>query len=400
MIRIILIFGLITLIEIYALKGFKMLCPNKIARIFWIVLSNAVYVFFFYLSFQSNMRQSVLWQYSMGVMITFFIPKVVVALFLLGEDFYRWGVQLFNFLNGNPTPIEGRRKFLTVIGWTLGSIPFGAFLYGIFKGKYDYRVLKYTLEFPDLPPAFDGLTITQISDIHSGSFTNREKIKYGVELINAQKSDLILFTGDIVNNFANEMNEWIPLFKTLKAPMGKYSILGNHDYGLYAQWKNEGDKAKNFEAIKNLHPKIGFELLLNQHRCLEKEGEKIALIGVENWGKSFHKAGDLKKASEGLEKNDFKILMSHDPSYWEYEVKNHPLHFQLTLSGHTHGFQMGIEIPGLIKWSPAQYMYKQWAGVYKHLGRYINVNRGFGYHAFPGRVGMPPEISVITLKQS
>jgi predicted MPP superfamily phosphohydrolase len=195
------------------------------------------------------------------------------------------------------------------------------------------------------------------------------------------------------------MDNWISMFEKLKAPFGKFSILGNHDYGEYSEWKTPEDKEANFQAIKDIHPKIGFELLLNENRYIEKGDQKIALVGVENWGKKFKQAGDLNKASENISKDDFKILMSHDPSHWDAEIKDNDLNYHLTLSGHTHGLQFGIEIPGWIKWSPSQYVYKQWAGLYKELGRYINVNRGFGYHAFPGRVGIWPEITVITLKK-
>jgi hypothetical protein len=195
------------------------------------------------------------------------------------------------------------------------------------------------------------------------------------------------------------MLPWIDMFKTLDAPLGKFSILGNHDYGDYVEWETKEDKTRNFQAVKDLHPKLGFDLLLNEHRYIEKDGQKLALIGIENWGKGFNQAGDLSKASDGVHKDNFKILMSHDPSHWEYKVKQDDFNYHLTLSGHTHGLQMGIEIPGFFRWSPSQYVYKQWAGLYNEFGRYINVNRGFGYHAFPGRVGIWPEITVITLKK-
>ena len=280
----------------------------------------------------------------------------------------------------------------------LAAIPFGSVLYGMILGKYNYQILNHTLYFDDLPEAFNGFKLTHISDIHSGSFDDEDKIAYGIDLINEQESDVILFTGDIVNNTADEMDDWIPYFKKLKAKEGKYSVLGNHDYGEYTRWKTIEEKAQNFQAIKDIHPKIGFNLMLNESVYIEKETDKIALIGVENWGTRFKKAGDLKKATDKINKKDFKILMSHDPSHWDAEVKKSETNYHLTLSGHTHGMQFGIEIPGL-KWSPVQYVYKQWAGIYESLGRYINVNRGFGFLAFPGRVGIWPEITVITLKK-
>ena len=268
-------------------------------------------------------------------------------------------------------------------------------------GKYNFKVIKQVLSFDDLPEEFDGVTITQISDIHSGSFDNPEKIQYAIDLINKQNSDIVLFTGDIVNTHATEMHPWIETFKKIHNPnLGKFSVLGNHDYGEYVSWPTKAEKQQNFEDIKDLHRQIDFKLLLNEHVKIKKGASEIALVGVENWGVKFKQAGDLKKASEGLSKNDFKILMSHDPSHWEYEVKEHPNHYHLTLSGHTHGLQFGIEIPGVIKWSPVQYIYKQWAGLYENMGRFIYVNRGFGFHAYPGRVGIMPEITVIELKKS
>lgn len=294
--------------------------------------------------------------------------------------------------------LQDRRKFVSKVALGLAAIPFTSVLYGIVIGKYNFKVINHTLFFEDLPAAFDGFKATHISDIHAGSFDDAEIMAYGIDLINEQQSDVILFTGDIVNSTADEMDDWISYFKKLNAAYGKYSVLGNHDYGAYAKWENEEEKLANFEAIKEIHPKIGFDLLLNDSVYLEKDDEKIAIVGVENWGTSFMKAGDLNLASSKIKTTDFKILMSHDPSHWDAEVKESDTNYHLTLSGHTHGMQFGIEIPGL-KWSPAQYMYKQWAGIYEHIGRFINVNRGFGFLAFPGRVGIWPEITVITLRK-
>jgi predicted MPP superfamily phosphohydrolase len=282
----------------------------------------------------------------------------------------------------------------------LAAIPFGAILYGMYKGKYNFKVLEYTLHFEDLPEAFDGYKITQISDVHSGSFDDPEKVSYAIDLINAQKSDAILFTGDMVNNQSSEMRPYISTFSKLKANDGLYSVLGNHDYGDYISWPSEAAKKQNLEDLKQIQKEIGFNLLLNESRYIEKNGERIALVGVENWGAGgFKKAGDLKKAAAAINKNDFKILLSHDPSHWERQVIADDYHYHLTLSGHTHGMQFGIEIPGWFKWSPVKWRYKYWAGIYKEQGQYINVNRGFGYLGFPGRVGIWPEITVITLKR-
>ncbi|WP_341221763.1 metallophosphoesterase [Polaribacter atrinae] len=393
----------ITLVEIYTFQAFKTVSKSKIVRYSFLLVSIAVYINFFIniITYSRTEGQTAHFQMGVGLLLTISIPKLVIIILLFGEDAYRWVLKLFSAISSGETKsLVGRRKFISQIALGLAAIPFAAFIYGIIQGKYNYKVLKYQLSFKDLPDAFDGFTITQISDIHSGSFTNKEKIQYGVDLINQQKSDIMLFTGDIVNNKADEMDDWMDVFDKLEAKEGKYSILGNHDYGDYMDWEKPQDKIDNFQKVKDIHQKIGFDLLLDEHRYLEKDGQKIALVGVENWGKGFNQAGDLAKASANIKKEDFKILMSHDPSHWEYKVKEDPFNYQLTLSGHTHGLQIGIEIPGWIKWSPSKYVYKQWAGLYEEYGRYINVNRGFGYHAFPGRVGVWPEITVIELKKA
>ncbi|CAL2083070.1 metallophosphoesterase [Tenacibaculum sp. 190524A02b] len=392
----------IILFETYAFQAVRVVTKSKLLRYLWLGVGCIAYINFFYVIFSSDRSsgQTRQFQWAFGLLLLVLLPKLLMVLAMLGEDVYRFIKKGITYFSQEETKsLAGRRKFISQIALGLAALPFASLLYGIFKGKFNYKVLKYQLSFKDLPEAFDGFTITQITDIHSGSFDNKEKIGYGVDLINEQQSDVILFTGDIVNNFAHEMDDWISVFSQLKAPMGKYSILGNHDYGDYSKWKTKEDKEANFEAIKNIHPKIGFDLLLNEHRYIEKNGQKIALVGVENWGKGFNQAGDLEKASSGINQEDFKVLMSHDPSHWEYKVKKDDFNYQLTLSGHTHGLQFGIEIPGFFKWSPSQYVYKQWAGLYEEFGRYINVNRGFGYHAFPGRVGIWPEITVIELKK-
>ncbi len=394
---------IIFVLEYYAYQAIKTITKNRIIKWVWLLIGIGIYLNFLYVIFTTprSAGQTTEFQMAVGMMITILIPKVFILVVLFGEDVIRWIQKIISWISSNPTqPIPGRRKFLSQIALGLAAIPFASFLYGIIQGRYNYKVLKYQLAFKDLPDAFDGFTITQISDIHSGSFTNKEKIQYGVDMINEQESDLLLFTGDIVNNKASEMDDWLDMFSDLKAPYGKYAILGNHDYAEYIRGISEEEKEQQFEEIKNIHPKIGFDLLCNENRYIEKEGQKIALIGVENWGKNFKQAGDLSKASKGISKEDFKILMSHDPSHWDAEVKQADLNYHLTLSGHTHGLQMGIEIPGWIKWSPSKYVYRQWAGLYEEYGRYINVNRGFGYHAFPGRVGIWPEITVIELKKA
>ena len=272
-------------------------------------------------------------------------------------------------------------------------------LFGITRGRHFYRVRRETIYFPDLPEAFDGFTITQITDVHSGSFTNVAGVRKGLDLVNAQHSDVILFTGDLVNNRAEEMDRWMADFALLKARMGKFSVLGNHDYGDYLQWETPEAKRANLDRLKQIHTEIGFRLLLDEAVTLRKGDQSITLLGVENWGKGgFHRYGDLKKATSGVPDDGFKILMSHDPSHWEGVTLDHHQHIHLTLSGHTHGMQFGIELFGL-KWSPIKYVYKQWAGLYREKGRFLYVNRGFGFLGLKGRIGMWPEVAVITLKR-
>lgn len=399
MMRWIIFIAFILLIDIYAFQSIRTLVKGRIGLwLYWFV-SIGVTVNFIY-QFKTYDRSSGLSQAlmaSFGVLVLFVVPKLIATVVLLSEDIFRVINVIVSYFESASIHLPERRAFVSKIALGLASIPFASVLYGITKGKYNYQVVEHTLFFDDLPKAFDGYKLTQISDVHSGSFDNAEKIQHGIDLINAQESDLILFTGDLVNNVAEEMNDWVSYFKQLKAADGKFSVLGNHDYGEYVDFDTEEEKENNFQAIKDIHPKIGFNLLLNDNVYLERGPDRIALVGVENWGTRFKKAGDLQKASIGVKKEDFKVLMSHDPSHWENEVKQHDTKYHLTLSGHTHGMQFGIDIPG-IKWSPAQYIYKYWAGIYEELGRYINVNRGFGFLAFPGRVGIWPEITVITLK--
>ena len=340
--------------------------------------------------------------YFFGLFLAVFIPKLIAIIFMFGEDIVRFFVGIFMKVVGSQeTPFMGsRRKFVSTIALGIAALPFASLLYGMVKGKYNYKVLKYALEFDDLPDAFDGYTITQLSDIHCGSFDNTDMVEYAINLANKQGSDLIAITGDLVNNKSDELFKWKDLFSTLKAKDGVFSVLGNHDYGDYVDWDNAAQKEQDFEQMKVLQKEMGWSLLMNENRYIERSGQKIAMLGVENWGlNGFKQAGDLDKTFEGISETDFKILMSHDPSHWQAKVKEDPRNFQLTLSGHTHGMQFGIEIPGYFKWSPIKYRYENWAGIYEEFGRYINVNRGFGFLGYPGRVGIWPEITVIKLKK-
>jgi len=404
--RITILCLVLLIIDIYAFQAIRTLVKLK-----WMLISyqaiNFLLLFFILYSFTQfdrSVGQTKQTLFTMGLLLMVYLPKIIITLVLLGEDIFRIGAGSFNYFANYDNGIEflaSRRKFVSQIGLGLAAVPFLSIIYGVTIGKYNYKVIKQRIYFPDLPDAFDGFKITHISDVHSGSFDNPEKINYAIDLINLQDSDMILFTGDIVNTKAKEMHPWIDSFNRIKKhEYGKYSVLGNHDYGEYVTWPTEKEKEDNFQAIKDLHGQIDFKLLLNEHKIIEKGTDKLVIVGVENWGNNFKKAGDINLASENLTKNDFKILMSHDPSHWDYEVQHHEKHFQLTLSGHTHGMQFGIEIPGYIKWSLAQYVYKQWAGLYENRGRFVYVNRGFGFHAYPGRVGIMPEITVLELKKS
>ena len=399
------LFLILLIIEVYSFQVLKTLIKSKKV----LILIEAVsllflsYIIYTVLQFDRSVGQTQQLMSGMGLLLIIYVPKLILTLVLLSEDIFRLGSGTVNyFVNRNKKEefFSSRRKFVSKVGLGLAAVPFLSLIYGVTVGKYNFKVIKQRIFFPDLPDAFDGFTITHISDVHSGSFDNAEKINYAIDLINEQNSDIILFTGDIVNTAAKEMHPWIETFNRIKKhEYGKYSVLGNHDYGEYVTWPNEKAKEDNFEAIKNLYGQIGFKLMLNEHTFIQKGEDKIALVGVENWGHNFKQVGDLKKAAGTLKNEEFKILMSHDPSHWDRVVQYDDKNFNLTLSGHTHGMQFGIEIPGYFKWSLAQYVYKQWAGLYENLGRYVYVNRGFGFHAYPGRVGIMPEITVIQLKK-
>lgn len=400
--RIGLVFAVLFLIDLYAFQAFKTVFKTGtiVKWMYWIIsIGVLLFMIYGFLSFDRSSGPNVMFQVLIAAVILFLVPKLVLIIVLFGEDVWRFIFGVYHKISGSETSdfLSSRRKFISQSALAIATIPFLGIIHGIWKGKYNYKVIKQTLKFADLPDAFDGLTITQISDIHSGSFKNAEKVAYGVDLINEQKSDLILFTGDLVNNRASEMIPWKETFAKLKAPMGKYSILGNHDYGDYVEWKSENAKEENMNELFKTHEEIGFQLLRNENVQLHKGEDAIDLIGVENWGNGFVKHGDLKKASENLNADSFKILMSHDPSHFDSQVKTFGKFIHLTLSGHTHGMQFGIEIPGIIKFSPVKFRYPKWAGLYKDLGRYLYVNRGFGYLAFPGRVGIWPEITVLKL---
>lgn len=332
-----------------------------------------------------------------------YISKIFGILVLFIDDIHRGIKWVANFfyrgtegpsLPGKSIP---RSEFLTKAALVVTTIPLGAMAYGIISGAHDYRVRRVKVKLPNLPRQFDGLRIGHLSDIHSGSFFNKTAVKGGVEMMLREKPDVIFFTGDLVNNEASEVKDYIDVFGKLKAPLGIYSVTGNHDYGDYQEWSSRAAKQKNFQNFLRAHKEMNFDILLNEHRFLEQSGEKIAIIGNENWGAGrFAKYGRLDLAHNGTEDAAVKLLLSHDPSHWDAVVRPQFPDIDIQFAGHTHGFQFGVEV-GAIKWSPSQYVYKQWAGLYQERKQYIYVNRGFGYLGYPGRVGMPPELTIMEL---
>jgi predicted MPP superfamily phosphohydrolase len=342
--------------------------------------------------------------YVLATVLGLFFAKLLAAVFFLLDDIRRliqWLAGRLFFNNTESPTISGegisRSAFLTWLGIGIGGTLFTSLLYG-FTNKYRYEVRRVRLRFDNLPTAFRGLKIVQLSDIHSGSFGDPQAVTRGVEKVLHERPDLILFTGDLVNDAADEMKHYKDIFSRLSAPMGVFSTLGNHDYGDYIWWETPELKRANLEHLKQIQKEMGWRLLMNEHVVLERGGEQIALLGIENWSAKarFPKYGKMSEAYAGAEKYPFKILMSHDPSHWDAEVRTQYPDIDLALAGHTHGMQFGVEIPGL-KWSPVQYIYRQWAGLYEEGRQKLYVNRGFGFIGYPGRVGIMPEITVIEL---
>ncbi|MGC4022819.1 MAG: metallophosphoesterase [Cyclobacteriaceae bacterium] len=333
-----------------------------------------------------------------------YISKIFGVLFLLIDDLQRgarWVVQFFSKNKENlPGAPINRAEFLSQAALVATAVPLGLSAYGVITGAHDYRVKRVTLKLPNLPKSFDGIRIGQVSDIHSGSFWNKTAVKGGVEMMMKEKPDLIFFTGDLVNNETSEVKDYIPIFEKLKAPLGVFSTTGNHDYGDYRPWQTKEAKQNNFNDLVEAHKLLGYDLLMNENRIIKLNGDQLAIMGIENWGAGrFSKYGKLEQAYRGVDEAATKILLSHDPTSWDAIVRPNHKDIDLTLSGHTHGFQFGVEIAN-IKWSPCQYVYKQWAGLYQEGEQYLYVNRGFGYLGYPGRIGMPPELTIIELKRS
>ena len=365
-------------------------------------------VFVFYSTYSGLYLNFPIWfrTLSMGLIMVLFLTKLIFVLFLLVDDLQRLvqlGVRYFSPLTVEDSTVQGisRSNFLIKVGLLVSAIPFVGMTYGVLVGAHDYTVRKKRIVLKNLPKTWNGLKIVQISDIHSGSFYNKSAVQRGVDLILQQQADVILFTGDLVNNVASEMYGYIDVFSQLKAPLGVYSTLGNHDYGDYVAWETPQAKQNNVNELIGIHKKMGWDILMNEHRILKRDDQEIAILGIENWGAkgNFPKYGKMKEAYVGTEHVSVKLLLSHDPSHWDAEVRQKYKDIDIMFAGHTHGMQFGIE-KGPFKWSPVQWMYEQWSGLYQKDNQYLYVNRGYGYIGFPGRVGMAPEITVIELYNS
>jgi predicted MPP superfamily phosphohydrolase len=402
---------IMVLLDFYVFQAVKLVSSSTspkwkmfIYSSYWVISLAAVIILLLLPVIHFNSWPKTIRFYVFATILGLFFAKVLACVFFLLDDLRRlvqWASAKLFFRNteGESLGEEGisRSIFLSWLGLGLGGGLFATLIHG-FSNKYNYQLRRMTLAFDNLPKSFKGMKIVQISDIHSGSFTNKEAVKKGVDKILQEKADLILFTGDLVNDRATEMNDYMDVFDKLQAPLGVYSTLGNHDYGDYTEWDSPEAKQANLEHLKKIHGQLGWRLLMNEHVVLEKNGDQMALIGIENWSalKRFPKHGRMDLAYPGSEKYPFKILMSHDPTHWDAQVRPSYPEIDLTLAGHTHGFQFGVEIPGF-RWSPVQYVYKQWAGLYEEANQKLYVNRGYGFIGYPGRVGILPEITIIEL---
>ncbi len=413
---IIILFLFVLLVEVYAYQAVRVY-SRKISIFKSKILKNSYWAATC-LTLLIILSYIIIGQSNMGVIIDTFLrafilinifSKLTLALFVLIDDGLRVVKWVFKRIQ-TPTKAQNlskqdggisRSDFLIKTGLVVAAAPVITMSWGIISRAHDYRIRREKIPIPHLPSAFQGLKIAQISDIHSGSFWNKTAVKGGVEMLMEEKADLVLFTGDLVNNKSSEMQDWGIVFNKISAPLGVYSVLGNHDYGDYEKWPSIAAKEKNLKDLIKIQEGMGWKLLKNEHTVIKIDGEKLGIIGVENWGAAhnFPKYGNLTKAMQGLEVTAVNILLSHDPTHWRAEVLPKFSQIDLTLSGHTHGMQFGVEVPGF-KWSPAEYLYKEWAGLYKDKNQYLYVNRGFGYIGYPGRIGILPEITILELQKA
>ena len=412
-IRILILSAIVLALDLYFFQALRTLTENLsvtkkvvIITIYWFFsVSSLVFMLLF-----REIPENGIWKafkvYGISMVMIVMVSKVLGILPLIIDDIIRLGNFVANFFahggdTGLATDGMTRGKFLSKMAILVAAVPMATLLYGMVKGAFDYQVRKTKLKLQGLPKGFKGLKIVQISDLHLGSYVSATPLARAVKIILEQKADLIFFTGDLVNNKASEAEPFIDTLKAIVAPMGVYSILGNHDYGDYVEWPSLEAKEGNLQRLIDIQGEIGWKVLLNENVVLEKGGDKLAILGVENWGAMmrFPKYGDLSKAYQGTEDVKTKLLLSHDPSHWRGQVTREYKDIDCTFSGHTHGMQFGIEIPGF-KWSPVQYVYKQWAGLYQDGDQQIYVNRGLGCLGYMGRVGILPEISVFELESA
>ncbi len=416
--RFIILVLVLLAIDFYVFQGVRYLVQGRSIQIqralsigFWLITFFSISVIVVGQFIDWHTWPKFIRTFSFALIVIVYLSKIFILFFLAFDDvirLFRWlGIWTSRQFNTNPSNLPvtairvSRLDFLVKLGFFIGAVPFFSMIYGMVGGAYDYKVRKVKLKFPGLPDNFDGFRFVQISDLHTGSFMSHDPLKKAIELVMEQKPHAIFVTGDLVNDRHIEALPFREILSSLEAPMGVYSILGNHDYGDYYQWLSKEDKIENLESLKRFQSELGWKLLLNDHTFLERDGQQIGLIGVENWSSrmNFHKYGDMVTSTEGMKAAGFNILLSHDPSHWEAEVTDKYKYVDLTLSGHTHGMQFGVEIPGF-RWSPVQYVYKQWADLYQNGNQYLYVNRGLGFLAYPGRVGIMPEITVFELSKS
>lgn len=404
----IILIAILLLLEYYAYKGlkgvwdrYKRWHKNLLKSVF-LVLTGIACISLPILFIWGGSIPNWATNFFFGFIMLNFLAKLILALFLVVDDLRRltlWVNKRYHRTSSTSSQEEGisRSAFLLKTGVVAAAVPTISLPIGMFVGPYKYTLHHPTLSLPNLPAVFDGLKVVQISDIHAGSFYDKSAVNKGIDLLLAQQPDVIFFTGDLVNNIASEMDDYMDVFSRLKAPMGVYSVLGNHDYGDYHRWNSEHEKAANLERLKEVHKELGWRLLLDEHEYLEKDGARIGLIGVQNWGKGFHQIGNLPQAARNC-KAPVKLLLSHDPTHWDEEVTKAFKDIDVTFSGHTHGAQIGVETGGF-KWSPVSLRYDKWAGLYQKENQYLYINRGYGFLGYPGRIGIWPEITVMTLNK-
>jgi len=414
--RVFIVLLILFLIDLYVFQGVRALTAQRTIQVqkfwniaYWSVAALCLGIILIGQFADWHTWPKALRTYSFAIIVIIYLSKIFVVAFLLIDDFVRlvrlvaaWaGIKLGLSKETSEAFRISRLGFLVKTGFILGSIPFFSMLYGMVGGAFNFRVRKVPLRFPNLPDSFSGLKIVQISDLHTGSYMGTNHLSKAVDLVMEQGADMIVFTGDLVNDLHTEALEFRDVLGRLDAPLGVYSILGNHDYGDYYRWPTAEAKQQNLESLIAYQGELGWKLLLDEHHYIERSGERIGLIGVQNYSarRSFSRYGDLQKATEGYDVQPFNLLLSHDPSHWDAEVRTKYPYIDLTLSGHTHGFQFGVEIPGF-RWSPVQYVYKQWADLYNVGSQFLYVNRGLGFIGYPGRVGILPEITVFELNKA